>query len=216
MTARVFRLLLVGVAVGVLIARPAVAGPPLLCFPFDIGSAKSLPVGTGGWESIDPAYDASRLVEDTLALLTPQTQVVVRMETLRRATLYAAKTPQRAAALLDRLQQRAAASDANAPLALFDFGYLAETYKQAAHLFGTPMKAAQSVNGYELVEKAAAMRADPAIEFALAVMTRDRTRGLAVYRAHLARVLEAAPTNPAIEANLGRQFGEDLRGVIRN
>ena len=32
------------------IARPAFAGPPLLCHPFDIGSAKSLPwSGVSGW-----------------------------------------------------------------------------------------------------------------------------------------------------------------------
>jgi hypothetical protein len=203
-------LVITGAAV-LALAQPALAGPPLLCFPFDIGTAQSLPVGSGGWESIDRSYDATRLIDDTLALLTPQTPVIVRMETLRRATLYAARDPQQAAVLLDRLQQRATISDANAAFAVFDFGYLVETYKQATHLFGRPMPAVQSLDGYNLVAKSAAMTGDPAIDFALAVMTRDKSRGADVYRAHLARVVKAAPSNPAIETNLARQFGEDVR-----
>ena len=167
---RTARLLLMTTFAAVLLARPALAGPPLLCFPFDIGSAKSLPMLSRDWHAIDPRYDRSRLVDDTLALLTPETPVIVRMETLRRATLYGAKDKVRAKALLDRLQQRASASNANTPLSVFDFGYLVETYKQAAYLFGGPMEAAQSVNGRELVKKAAAMSGDPAMDFALAAM----------------------------------------------
>ncbi len=193
-----------------LVALPVLAGPPLLCFPFDIGHATSLPFGTSGWESIDPKYDVSRLVEDTSALLIPQTPIIVRMETLRRATVYAAKNPAQAAALLNRLQQRASISDANAPLAVFDYGYLVETYKQATHLFGHPYQAVQNIDGYNLVSKSAAMTGDPGVDFALAVMTRDKTRGADVYRAHLAKVLKAAPGNPLIGANLSRQFGNDL------
>jgi hypothetical protein len=204
-----FRTLLV-IAVALLPARPALAGPPLLCFPFEIGKATSLPVATGGWESIDRSYDVSHVVDDTLALLNAKTPVIVRMETLRRATLYAAKNQTLAAALLDRLQQRAAVPDANAPLAVFDFGYLVETYKQATHLFGRPVRAAQNIDGYDLVVKAAAMSDDPAIDFALAVMTRDRTHGVDVYRGHLAKAVKAAATNAGIEANLTRQFGDDL------
>jgi len=203
------RQLLMTAAAALVLAPPAFAGPPLLCFPFDIGTAASLPIGSGGWESIDRSYNAARLVDDTLALLTPNTPVIVRMETLRRATLYAARSPKQAAVLLDRLQQRATIPDVNAPLALFDFGYLVETYKQATHLFGRPNQAVQNIDGYNLVAKSAAMTEDPGIDFALAVMTRDQTRGAEVYRAHLAKVLKAARSNPAIEMNLARQFGND-------
>jgi hypothetical protein len=204
------RPLLFTAAAALLLARPALAGPPLLCFPFEIGKASSLPIGAGSWEAIDPRYDASHLVDDTIALLTPATPVVVRMETLRRATLYAAKHPAQAAALLDRLQQRASTSDANAPLAVFDFGYLVETYKQATYLFGQQMKAAQTINGYSLVEKAAAMTGDSGVDFALAVMTRDKSRGAGVYQGHLAKVLKAAPGNSLIAVNVPKQFGNDL------
>lgn len=193
-----------------LVALPALAGPPLLCFPFEIGRAVSLPFGANSWESIDPNYSMSHLVDDTVALLAPQTPVIVRMETIRRATVYATKDPRQAAALLDRLQQRASISDVNAPMAVFDYGYLVETYKQATHLFGHPYKAVQNVEGYDLVVKAAALTGDPGVDFALAVMTRDKTRGADVYRAHLFKVLKAAAGNPMIEANIPRQFGNDI------
>lgn len=196
--------------VALMLAAPALAGPPLLCFPFDIGAAGSLPIGSGGWEAIDAKYDTSRLIDDTVALLAPTTPIVVRMETLRRATLYAAKNPALASALLERLQQRASSPVATAPHAVFDFGYLVETYKQATHLFGRPMPAAHAINGYALVEKASAMTEDPGIDFALAVMTRDRSRGVDVYRGHLAKVVKAAPGNKMIAANIARQFGDDL------
>ena len=82
-------LLLASAVVSVLVSSPALAGPPLVCFPFEIGNAGTLPMGANGWRSIDPTYDVTRLVDDTLALLRPETPVLVRMETLRRATIYA-------------------------------------------------------------------------------------------------------------------------------
>src|SRR5262245_19200448 len=83
-----------------LVTAPVFAGPVLLCFPFDIGTARSLPIGGGDWHAIDTRYDIARLTDDTLALLTPDTPIVVRMETLRRATLYAAKNADQAKQLL--------------------------------------------------------------------------------------------------------------------
>src|SRR5437667_464617 len=71
------------------------AGPPLICHPLDIGGAKSLPWIGGDrpsgadWRGVDPNYNLGQLVVDTLALLTPDTPVLVRMETMRRATVYA-------------------------------------------------------------------------------------------------------------------------------
>lgn len=141
-------------------ARPALAGPPLLCFPFNIGTARSLPMGTSSWQAIDPAYNVSRLVGDTVALLGPETPVLVRMETIRRATIYAASNPTIASALLTALQTRAAARTVDAPLAVFDFGYLVETYREAQFMFKAPMTALDSIDGYQLVLKAHALQRD--------------------------------------------------------
>src|SRR5215475_3189583 len=70
------------------LVRPAMAGPILVCKNYEIGAAKSLPWGGSDWRSVKSDYDINRLVEDTLALLTPDTPVIVRMETLRRAVIY--------------------------------------------------------------------------------------------------------------------------------
>src|SRR5690349_3238185 len=88
-----------------LLALPALAGPPLICHPFDIGGAKSLPWSGGkDWSDADPSYDVAHLSEDTLALLKPGVPVLVRMETMRRAAIYAARQAGLAEDLLARLE----------------------------------------------------------------------------------------------------------------
>jgi hypothetical protein len=166
MTRHIHLLLVATLALAaVLLSRPALAGPPLLCFPFDIGSARSLPMGHGNWHETDSRYDVSHLVADTLDLLTPTTPVTVRMETMRRATIYAAGHPKLAAALLDELQARAAAPQPGiAALSVFDFGYLVESYKEAKYLFKEPLAAADRIDGYQLVLKALALQDDAAMQ----------------------------------------------------
>src|SRR5438128_8750374 len=68
--------------------QAALAGPPLICHPFEIGDAKSLPWAGSAWRAVKVDYNINRLVDDTLALLSPETAPLVRMETLRRATVY--------------------------------------------------------------------------------------------------------------------------------
>ena len=214
---RSFRFLSSAVAVAVIFAAtPAFAGPPLLCFPFDIGSAKTLPMGTRGWESVDPSYDASHLVADTLALLTPQTPTIVRMETLRRATVYATKNPKVAAALLDTLEARAGRVDPNAGYAVFDFGYLVETYKQTAWMppasngLSDSMARAKSIDGYMLVQKAQTLTSDKSMAFALVAMSVDKTHGIDQLRAHIADARDAAKTDASVRANLANHWPETL------
>src|SRR5512135_2883466 len=78
---------------------PAHAGPPLLCFPYQIGQARSLPWGGDAFEQAKQ-YDASRVVADTIELLKSERSVLVRMETLRRASIYIGHDQARAAELL--------------------------------------------------------------------------------------------------------------------
>src|SRR6266571_2316003 len=92
-------------------ASIAQAGPPLICHSIEIGQAKSLPWISHGWNlSGGENYDTKNLVKDTLEILKPDTPVLVRMETLRRATLYARKDPVAAKELLARLHARATAA----------------------------------------------------------------------------------------------------------
>ncbi|MGB6474861.1 MAG: hypothetical protein WBF04_12460 [Candidatus Sulfotelmatobacter sp.] len=99
--------------------------------------------------------------------------MLVRMETLRRATIYARQNPQVAKDLLTRLHARAADSDAGSlgALAWFDLGYLAESYKQWMRA-GEP-DPANGLDGYGWIEKAIGLRgSDPEMEFAAALITR--------------------------------------------
>ena len=73
-------------------AAAAYAGPPLICHRVEIGSAKSLPWrAVTEWDGTAPGYDLSRLTAETLGLLAPGVPLNVRMETLRRAAVYAVK-----------------------------------------------------------------------------------------------------------------------------
>ena len=164
--------------------QAAVAGPPLICHAILIGQAKSLPWVSEGWKlSGKENYDTHHLVDDTLALLTPETQVIVRMETLRRATLYAQRDPMVAKRLLFTLRSRALDSDAQGrpdALAWFDYGYLVECYKQTGWMPGSQGEGsnvsvlAANLDGYAAVEKAISLRGraedEPQMEFAAALI----------------------------------------------
>lgn len=120
-------------------AIPALAGPPLICHPVDIGTARSLPWGQGtGWDAGVKTYDLSRLTDETLGLLTPDASIPVRRETLRRAALYAARDPKAAAQLLNAVVGRvlnAEAAGRSDAMTWFDAGYLVETYRQASLVY---------------------------------------------------------------------------------
>ena len=164
-------------ASALLTAGPALAGPPLLCFPFDIGAARSLPMGTGGWRATDSGYNVSHLVDDTMALLTASTPVLVRMETIRRATIYASTNGDVAEALLHAFQARASVPSADVPLAVFDFGYLVETYREAKFMFKTPLAAVDRIDGYQLVLKARAMARNDEMARAAQLIVDGQPRG---------------------------------------
>jgi len=195
------------------LAPTAEAGPPLICFPYDIGNAPSLPWGAGqGWKTISSSYDLNRLVDDTLALLGSSTPLIVRMETLRRATIYATNDAQVAAALAARLEERVRTSEAKGaadPLALFDYGYLVEAYKQAQKAFGAAT-AAPAVDGRALIERALRMRGnDPEMEFAAAMASVDG-RSSASAAEHLRKAVAGAREGSLLAANLishGQLFG---------
>lgn len=187
------------------VAGTALAGPPLICHPFDIGTARSLPIGPadGGWSSLDRSYDRSRLVTDTLALLTPATPTLVRMETLRRATMYVADDAAAARQLLQALRARASKTPATRAeaIALFDVGYLVETYRQLGAHKQALAGAAGALDGYNLVTAALrVVKDDPALHFAAALMTVDGAHATA-HGTH-ARQARAATADPLLAKNV--------------
>jgi hypothetical protein len=200
-----------------LFANSAMAGPPLICHAFEIGKAKSLPWISDSWNlSGSQNYDTKNLASDTLEILKPDTPVLVRMETLRRATLYARKDPLAAKELLARLHARAtSAESAGHPdaLAWFDAGYLVETYKQwlganLPHMTdGMRMdpNPAAGVDGYALVKKAIALRGDDAqMEFAAALITVSGPRE--EHAQHAQKALAGAKADSLLARNLATHF----------
>lgn len=182
------------------------AGPPLLCHPFDIGNAKSLPWTGTGWNlSGNENYDTKNLAHDTIALLDANTSVIVHMETLRRATLYARKDPQAGKELLTKLHARATGEEAarhpNA-MAWFDVGYLAETYQQG--FYDAPSPAA-GLDGYALVKKALAVRnQDPEMEFAAALITLSKAQD--EHQLHTQIALAGAKQDSLLARNLANHY----------
>jgi hypothetical protein len=183
----------------------AQAGPPLICHPIEIGQAKSLPwidwnqKGTGG-------YDLKNLTRDTLAILDSSAPVLLRMETLRRATIYARQDPQVAKELLTRLQARAANSTDSGlseALAWFDVGYLIETYQQ--WIGKAEPNPAAGLDGYAWVKKAVRLRGqDPEMEFAAALIT--LTGPESDHREHARKAVAGAGNDPLLAQNLASDF----------
>ncbi len=191
-----------------ILAGSALAGPPLICHRFDIGDAKSLPWIGSSWNiSGNQSYDTGNLARDTMALLDANAAVIVRMETLRRATLYAQQDPRAAKELLTRLHARATAGrDA---LALFDLGYLAETY----HQWLKGQDPAAGLDGYDFVKKALALRGNDAeMEFAAALIAlrgphKDQME-------HSQRAIAGAKADALLAHNLASRFLGDEKQTV--
>ena len=194
----------------------AQAGPPLVCHPVEIGQAKSLPWVDLNYQKGDAGYDLKNLTRDTLAILDSPASILVRMETLRRATIYARQDPAVAKELLTRLHARASNSDpGNAgALAWFDVGYLAETYKQ--WMGSDEPNPAKGLDGYGWVKKAIGLRgSDPEMEFAAAVITligspRDHIQ-------HVEKAVAGAKTDPLLAKNLASHFNrQPIAEILTN
>jgi hypothetical protein len=189
----------------IVVAGVAFAGPPLICHAFDIGSAKSLPWISHDWNLTGTeSYDTSKLASDTFAILAANSSVLVHMETLRRATLYARKDPAAAKDLLKWLTAGTKSVQSGAPPALyyFDVGYLAETYKQWLEPSQNP---ARGIDGYALVKQAVQLRGhDPEMEFAAALITLSGPAE--EHRNHVQKAMAGAKTDPLLAQNLSSHF----------
>ena len=202
-------------------ARPVQAGPPLLCHPFDIGSAASLPWnGNSSWFDGKPDYRLSNLVSDTEALLAPSTPVVVRMETLRRAAIYASHDPQVASALLERLAARAQHSKtAGRPdaLALLDVAYVTEALRQVTQIGGVTgykdrvpaiLALIRDRDGWQQMKASLeASPDDPGLQFAAALIAAGKDRG--AYTEHARRARAGAQKDALLARNLNHISGAE-------
>jgi hypothetical protein len=190
------------------LATIALAGPPLICHPFEIDGAKSLPWISHDWKLTGTeGYDTKKLAADTIAILNSSQNVLVHMETLRRATLYAKSDPIAAKQLLMMVVSGSKDPKANAQseaLHLFDAGYLAETYKQWLGEKG--QNPANGLDGYALVKEAIHLRGgnDPQMEFAAALISLN---GPAPDQREFAqRAIAGAAKDPLLARNLSTHF----------
>ena len=165
------------------VATPALAGPPFNCHVFEIGSAKSLPwSGGNNWLGMRDDYDVRHLVADTEALLTPSTPILVRMETLRRASIYASRERAVAEQLIAAMMARVNAADqSRQAVALFDAGFVVEAINELEQsgrytklLAGRELVGlTNQSDGPALIQKSLALRpGDASIEFALGLISR--------------------------------------------
>jgi len=199
---------LVTIAALLFVASPALAGPPLICHPFETAGGRLIAWGTGsGWNTPDRSYDIKKLVADTNAVLTADSPILTRMENMRRATIYAMRDPQIAQALLKSVTTRALGTSTDS-LAWFDAGYLIESYKQAVAIRDkgnaelrawAEVDETIKVDGYNWVKKAMSMAASPSaeMEFAASLMTQG-----SLATAHRAKAIAAAPKNSVLSRNL--------------
>ena len=204
---RFVRFTLLALATLFVLASSAVAGPPLVCHPFDIGNAKSLPWISHDWNlSGGENYDTKNLSSDTIAILDASRVPLVHMETLRRATLYARKDPVAAKQLLLTLVARAQSSASSSnpdAFALFDAAYLTEAYKQ--WLGEKNQNPANGLDGLTWIKKAIQLRGnDPQMEFAAALIT---LRGPeAEHQEYAQKATNGAKNDQLLARNLATHF----------
>ena len=201
----------------------AFAGPPLICWKVETGGAASLPWvdRPDTYQGMDQAYPTSRLAADTLGLLRASTPVLERMETLRRAALYASGDAEAGEALLAGLVERTRRNPADA-FAWFDAGYFVEASRQArvrnapefwsrfleaTGMRSKPAEGLGSTTGYEAIAKAVQLSGgDPAMQYAAALVSSYPRR--AEHEGHLQRAAASAAEGSLLAKNLLKHFGD--------
>lgn len=201
----------------------ALAGPPLLCHAIEIGEAQSLPWGNGAWQSNEITVNDDEFVSQTLALLSPEAATLTRMETIRRATIHAAEHPKAAEMLVTALRSRVRDTKSPSATALFDLGYLSAAYAQmnivtdhnGSGVTGgkrLELTAPDDIRAYDLVKKSASMSPDdPAIEFALALLTLSPAHP--AHKTHLQNAVAAVTEGSLLAKNVMNRFGSSGRSL---
>jgi len=167
-------------AVLLAVVLPAVAGPPLICHPLEIGDAESLPGAPTGWQAWKAPYDTRHLLRDTCRLLGPDTPVIVRMETIRRAVLHTRNDPAALRELGEFFQRRAdpaSRKDGPEALSLFDYGYFVGVFHQFRWILEDEAPPKIEESAYALVTRAIELRGgDSEMELAAALLSVEPRR----------------------------------------
>lgn len=187
---------------------PALAGPPLICHTYTIGNAVTLPWGTdiNSWSGVDSKYNVKNLANDTLRLLGSNGSLLVRMETLRRAAVYAGKDTAAGLELAGRLTARALTSELkgeNNSLALFDAGYFVESIRQLGTHTGVAASVA-GIDGYDWAKRSLPGLGDKlTAEYALGLMNVTSPWP----NEHIRRAVAGAQEGSLLAENLVKRMG---------
>jgi hypothetical protein len=204
---RSFRIAFPAFTALVVFASVAVAGPTLICHPFNIGNAKSLPWTSHDWNLTGGEnFDTNNLTKETLSILDSSRVPLVHMETLRRATLYARKdrvaAKQLLLTLVARTETNESAADRNS-FAFLDAAYLTEAYKQWLGEAG--QNPANGLDGHAWMKKAVELRpSDPELAFAAALITLNGTA--AEQQAYARQATSGAKHDELLASNLEAHF----------
>jgi hypothetical protein len=199
----------------VVLSSSALAGPPMICHTYSIGTDPSLPWGSdrSSWNSPDPKYNTAKLADDTLALLDSRTLLLTRMETLRRAAVYSSRDKAAGLQLANRLMARALAAEVqgqNNSLALFDAGYFVESMKQIAHI--VPSSVFAGIDGYDWARRSVPGLQDKlAAEYALGLMRAET----AWPNAHIRLAADGAQEGSLLAENIAKHFQNQSLADIR-
>lgn len=198
-----------------LMTSGALAGPPILCHSIDIGSAKTLPMGSGALEC-SRDLSADKAVDEAIAIIKSESSPLVRMETLRRATVYVTKDKPAAKELFARvmalsLDAQTAKDDQRIAGTLFDAGFLAACYHEMNLDVGFKAGECERITGYAWIKAAldklpssAPGRAE--MEFGAALATHPLEHNVpgarALYDSHLKHAEETCKDGSLLAANI--------------
>ncbi|MBL8877572.1 MAG: hypothetical protein JNG88_00505 [Phycisphaerales bacterium] len=196
-------------------AVTAYGGPPLLCHPYEIGDAKSLPWGGGAFDR-NKKYDTAELIPDTLALLGDQTPLLERMETVRRAAIYANSEPSRKCAELTKAldSRRGETLRPDAPkntkvMRDFDYWLAAGAIAQFSYRDGAPANRRAAYDG--AIKSLGDTPRTAEIEFALAVLSWDLQ--IAEHHGHVAAACDQTAEDSLLAANIRSRFADGAKSL---
>jgi hypothetical protein len=205
---------LLAASLALALAVPALAGPPIMCHPLDIAKAKCLPMGPGAMEC-STGLSAAKAIDETLTILKGDASPLVRMETIRRATVYVAKDGAKAKELLSRVMalalDQSSKTDKETAAGLFDAGFLAACYAEMSVDVGWKPGEADGVQGYAWIKSAIAKlppaapeRAEMEFGAALATHPLEHTKpGIrAAYDDHLKQAEAGCKTDSLLASNI--------------
>lgn len=204
-------------------AAPALAGPPMICMEFQCDEV-AIPLGDN---SLQPkkGFNTRKLPERTADALDKADSVIERMETIRRAAIYAARANGSTEDVFNALAWRALNAEVSGDTrayadALFDAGYFAATMANFGEKIDGSPAASQGLAGYAWITRAIELSDDDAsMHFAASLATHPvmRSSKRDLFEHHVAMASLGIETDPVLARNLQahmNHFDESTERIV--